>query len=82
MKAYRGSEGIAPPILGIDTRRCQLHAPATLPPGKEPPVTHWIGGWVGRSAGEEKISQPTPGLEPPIIQPVAQSLYHWAIQAP
>jgi len=24
----------------------QLHAPAALPPGKEPPVTHWIGGWV------------------------------------
>jgi hypothetical protein len=25
----------------------QLHAPAALPPGKEPPGTHWIGGWVG-----------------------------------
>jgi hypothetical protein len=25
----------------------QLHAPAALPPGKEPPRTHWIGGWVG-----------------------------------
>jgi hypothetical protein len=25
----------------------QLHAPAALPPGKEPPPsTHWIGGWV------------------------------------
>jgi hypothetical protein len=21
------------------------------PPGKEPPGTHWIGGWVGPSAG-------------------------------
>jgi len=27
----------------------QLHAPAALPPGKEP-VTHWIGGWVGPRA--------------------------------
>jgi hypothetical protein len=25
----------------------RLHAPATLPPGKEPHGTHWIGGWVG-----------------------------------
>jgi hypothetical protein len=25
------------------------HAPAALLPGKEPPGTHWIGGWVGPS---------------------------------
>jgi len=25
----------------------QLHIPAALPPGKEPPGTHCIGGWVG-----------------------------------
>jgi hypothetical protein len=25
----------------------QLHAPAALPPGKEPLVLNWIGGWVG-----------------------------------
>jgi hypothetical protein len=41
------------------------------------PDTHWIGSWVGpqmRSGrgGEEKNSQPLPGLEPPIFQPVAQ----------
>jgi hypothetical protein len=24
----------------------QLHAPAALPPGKEPPGTQWIEGWV------------------------------------
>jgi hypothetical protein len=29
----------------------QLHAPAALPPGKEPLVTYWIGGWVGPRAG-------------------------------
>jgi hypothetical protein len=28
----------------------QLHAPAVLPSGKEPPITHWIGGWVGPRA--------------------------------
>jgi hypothetical protein len=40
------------------------------------PGTHWIGGWVGPTAGldagEEKNSQRLPGLEPPIIQPVSQ----------
>jgi hypothetical protein len=48
----------------------QLHAPAALPPGKEtryPPQ--------GRSGhgGEEKNSQPPPGIDPrtPIVQPVA-----------
>jgi hypothetical protein len=41
------------------------------------PGIHWIGGWVrsqnqsGRG-GEEKNSQPLPGLELPIIQPVGQ----------
>jgi hypothetical protein len=25
----------------------QLHAPAALPPGKEPPGTNLIGGWTG-----------------------------------
>jgi len=28
----------------------QLHAPVALPPKKEPPGTHWIGGWVGPRA--------------------------------
>jgi hypothetical protein len=28
----------------------QLHAPAALPPGKEPPGTYWIGGWVDSSS--------------------------------
>jgi hypothetical protein len=29
----------------------QLHAPAALPPGKDPSRTHWIGGWVGPRTG-------------------------------
>jgi hypothetical protein len=33
----------------------QLHAPAALPPGKEPPRTHWIGGWVGPRAGLDDV---------------------------
>jgi hypothetical protein len=54
----------------------QLHAPAALPPGKEPlvPIGWGLGGPQSRSGrgGVGKSSQPFPGLEPPIIQPVAQ----------
>jgi hypothetical protein len=41
------------------------------------PGTHWIGGWVGPRArlersGEEKNSQPPPGIDSLIIHAVAQ----------
>jgi hypothetical protein len=38
------------------------------------PLGRRLGGPQNRSgrSGEEKNSQPLPGLEPPIIQPVAQ----------
>jgi hypothetical protein len=46
----------------------QLHAPAALPPGKDPwnPLDRRLGGPQNRSGhgGEEKNSQPTPGIEP------------------
>jgi hypothetical protein len=47
----------------------KLHVPAALPPGKKLwyPLNRRLG-W----RGEEKNFQPLPGLEPPIIQPVAQ----------
>jgi hypothetical protein len=41
MKMYLGSEGIAPVIFWPRHYMAvsgQLHAPAALPPGKEPPV--------------------------------------------
>jgi hypothetical protein len=53
----------------------QLHAPAALPPGKEPLVPiRRLGGHqnVSERDGEENNSQPLPGLEPSIIQAVAQ----------
>jgi hypothetical protein len=54
----------------------QLHAPVTLLPEKEPCSTldRRLGGLQSRSGrgSEEKNSQPLPGLEHPIIQPVAQ----------
>jgi hypothetical protein len=54
----------------------QLHASAALPPGKNLwyPLDRRLSGHQSRSGrgGEEKNSQPLPGLEAPIIQPVAQ----------
>jgi hypothetical protein len=35
----------------------QLHAPVALLPGKEPPVSHWIGGWVGSKAGLDDVER-------------------------
>jgi hypothetical protein len=55
----------------------QLHAPATLPHGNKPwyPLDRRLGGTQRRSehGGEEKNSQPLPGLEPQIVQSVVQS---------
>jgi hypothetical protein len=46
----------------------QLQAPAALPPGKSPwyPLDRKLGGPQSRSGrgGEEKNSQPPPGIEP------------------
>jgi hypothetical protein len=55
----------------------QLHSPAALSHGNNSwyPLDRRLGEPQSRSGrgGEEKNSQPLPGLEPPIIQPVAQS---------
>jgi hypothetical protein len=54
----------------------QFHASAALSPGKKPLFTldRKLDGPQNQSGrgGEEKNSQPLPGLEPPIIQAVAQ----------
>jgi hypothetical protein len=56
----------------------KLHAPAALPPGKEPPRTRWVRGWVGPKAGMDtvvtrKILSP-PGIESPNPDHPARSL--------
>jgi hypothetical protein len=50
-----------------------------FPPGKGPPSTHWLGGWVGLRAGldardRRKILFPCRGsnLDRPIVQPVVR----------
>jgi hypothetical protein len=76
MKAYWGVEVQLNEFLVSALNVGQLHAPAALPPGKEllVPLDRRLGGPQSRygRGGEEKNSQPLPGIEPPIIQPVAQ----------
>jgi hypothetical protein len=54
----------------------QPYAQPLYPQGKSPwyPLDRRLDGPQSRSGrgGEEKNSQPVPGLEPPIIQPVTQ----------
>jgi hypothetical protein len=79
MKVYWGSEGIGPRILNIGTgwRWVVSFTPRPLyPQEKSPwyPLDRRLGGTQNRTGcgGGEKNSQPLPGLEPPVIQPVAQ----------
>jgi hypothetical protein len=79
MKAYWESEGTAPRILDLATRWRWVvsFVPQPLyPQGKSPwyPLDRRLGGPQSRSGrgGDEKNSQTLPGLEPPIIQSVAQ----------
>jgi hypothetical protein len=75
MKAYGGSRSIAPRILHLSTVVSFTTRPL-YPQGRGSwyPLDRRMGGSQSRSGGggEEKNSQPLPGLEPPIIQPVAQ----------
>jgi hypothetical protein len=56
-----------------------LHAPAALPPGKEPPDNHWIGGWVGPRAGLDAVAKrknpviASAGNLTLVFKPIAQS---------
>jgi len=61
---------------------CQRHVPAALPPGKTRyPLYRRLGGPLGRSGLERKISPP-PGFDPRTVQPVASRYTDWAIPAP
>jgi hypothetical protein len=79
MKAYWGSENIAPLILYLGTRWRRVVSftrRPLYPQGKSLwyPLDRRLGGVQSRSGrgGEEKNSQPLPGLETPIIQPADQ----------
>jgi hypothetical protein len=54
--------------LALDGSEWSVSRPDRFTPGERAPGTRWIGGWVGpqrRSGrgGEEKNSQPPPGIE-------------------
>jgi hypothetical protein len=80
MKVNWGSGDTAPRILDLGTRWRWVvsFTPRLLyPQGKSPwqqPLDRRLGGPQSRSGrgGEEKNSQPLPGLKPLIIQPAAQ----------
>jgi hypothetical protein len=79
MKTYWGSECIAPRILDLGTKWRWVVSFMLLPfyPQRESPwypLDRRLGGPHIRSGrgGEDKNSQPLPGLELPIIQSVAQ----------
>jgi hypothetical protein len=79
IRTYWGSGGIAPRILDLGTRWRWVvsFTPQSLyPQGKSTwyPLDRRMGGPQSHSGrgGEEVNSQPLPGLELPIIQPVAQ----------
>jgi len=60
MKAYLGSESIAPRILDLGTKRRWV---VSFTNRERAPGTRWIGGWVGPRAGLEagamrKIASP------------------------
>ena len=60
----------------------QRHAPAALLPGKTRYALYGrLGGPQGRSGPVWKIS-PTPGFDPPTVQPVASRYTDWAIPDP
>jgi hypothetical protein len=67
----------------------QLHAPAVLPPGKEPlvPIGQDAGGGGGRAVLDAVVKRkiPSPRRESnprtPNVQPVAQRYTDWAITA-
>jgi hypothetical protein len=79
MKTYWERGGIVPPILDIGTRWMLVDSftsRSLFSQGKSPwyPLDRRLVGPQSRSrrGGEERNSQLLPGLEFPIIQPVAQ----------
>jgi 4-amino-4-deoxy-L-arabinose transferase-like glycosyltransferase len=62
--------------------------PGRFTPGKKPPGTHWLGGWVAPRAGLDAVEKrKIPSLlresNPPIpiVHPVASRYTDWATAA-
>jgi len=88
MKAYWSSGGTAPGIFVFGTRWRWVVSFTPRPlyhRGKSPwyPLHRRLGGPQSRSGrgGEEKNSQPLPGLKTTYYSARSPALYHWAIPA-
>jgi hypothetical protein len=77
MKTCGGSGGIAPPFLTSELDECEWSPsrPDRFTPGKRILGTHWIGGWVGPTAGEEAGNR-TPAVQPVAIPTEPSQLLH------
>jgi hypothetical protein len=68
MMAYVGVEHSSTILTSALDGGDQLHAPVTLPSGKEPGVWSGLRGWVGRRAGPDAVDKkkilPLPGIGP------------------
>jgi hypothetical protein len=61
--------------LALDGSEWSTSRPACFTPRERAPGTHGIEGWVGLvGGGEEKNSQPPPGIEPYNPDPPSRSL--------
>jgi len=59
MKMWWGG-GIAPRILDLGNRRgWSVSCPGRFIPRERAPGTHWIGSWVGPTAGLDAVDRPT-----------------------
>jgi hypothetical protein len=57
MKMYEEIEIIAPSFLtsALDGREWSASRPGCFIPRDKAPYTHWVGGWVGHSAGVDAV---------------------------
>ena len=66
--------------MGVGVQR---HAPAALPPRKDPVPIEEEAGWAPGPVwtGAENLAPPPPGFDPRTVQPVASRYTDWAIAA-
>jgi hypothetical protein len=63
MKAYGGSEIIAPLTSALDGGEWSASRPTRFIPRERDPGTHWIGGWVGfRAVLDAVVKRKIPSL--------------------
>jgi len=73
MKTYWGSRRVALCIFNLD--RCEWSAslPGRLTPGEGASGTHWLGGWLGPTAGLDAVAKRKKSLPFLEIEPRSSS---------